>query len=273
MWGSPSGMFLQRRSYPEAYPLKPLRLSLNARVGEDVITGLSLFHDLPQAEPTYTVGRTLPLPDGLGGAIETTGNAELSTSGSGGVLCNAGPGTPVPGADWLPPRRGGRWRAIVRRLLPLLALRSAPARGSATRSRSAASLAVITSSQKVAKAFQASSPSSIALTIPVRVRSQPTLATSALRCGAHDRHTANVWCAVSSAAPHSWQEGASSRRMRCRYEPKHPCPVITCTILNVRKPYGLTSHRSRTGTSASNVRRPTSTVVRSSDKACKSAGR
>jgi hypothetical protein len=42
MWGSSSGMFLQRRSYPEAYPLKPLRLSLNARVGEDVITDLSL---------------------------------------------------------------------------------------------------------------------------------------------------------------------------------------------------------------------------------------
>jgi hypothetical protein len=64
-------MFLQRRSYLEAYPLKPLRLSLNSRVGEDVITGLSLFHDLPQAEPTYSMGRTLPLPDGLGGAIGT----------------------------------------------------------------------------------------------------------------------------------------------------------------------------------------------------------
>jgi hypothetical protein len=57
---SPTGMFLQRRIYPEAYPLKPLRLSLSARVGEDVITGLSLFHDLPQADPTYMVSRTIP---------------------------------------------------------------------------------------------------------------------------------------------------------------------------------------------------------------------
>jgi hypothetical protein len=42
-------MFLQIRSYPEAYPLKLLRLSLNDRAGEDVITGSSFFHDLPQA--------------------------------------------------------------------------------------------------------------------------------------------------------------------------------------------------------------------------------
>jgi hypothetical protein len=142
MWGAPSGMFFRRKSYPEAYPLKPLRLSLNARVEEDVITGLSLFHNLPQAELTYTVGRTLPLPDGLGGAIGTTGSAELSISDSGGGLCNAGPGTPVLGTDWPTPQIGGRWRAIVRRLLPFLALRSAPARGSASRSRSAANAAV-----------------------------------------------------------------------------------------------------------------------------------
>jgi hypothetical protein len=50
--GSPFGMFLQRRNYPEAYPLNHLRLSFNTRMGEDVITGLSSFHALPQAEPT-----------------------------------------------------------------------------------------------------------------------------------------------------------------------------------------------------------------------------
>jgi hypothetical protein len=40
------------------------RLSLYARVEEDMITGMSLFHDLPQVKPTYMVGRTLLPPDG-----------------------------------------------------------------------------------------------------------------------------------------------------------------------------------------------------------------
>jgi hypothetical protein len=83
MWGSLSGMFLQRRSYSAAYPLEPLRLSLNARVGKDIITGLSLFHDLSQPEPSY--GQNVAPP---GWTRRGVRDSVPSRSSSGGNLTN-----------------------------------------------------------------------------------------------------------------------------------------------------------------------------------------
>jgi hypothetical protein len=124
MYGSPSGMFLPRRSSQR--PTKTPAGLPHRFCGEGRDDRLEPFHDLPQAEPTYTMGNTFPLLDGLGGTIGTARGAVPSRSGSGGGLCKAGADTPVLGANWPPPRRREVQRAVIRHLLPLLSLRKTP---------------------------------------------------------------------------------------------------------------------------------------------------
>jgi hypothetical protein len=167
----------------------------------------------------------------------------------------AGDGAPKTGSVTPPLGQGGCIRPCSLHRLPGLLLRLGSARGSASLIRSAASFWSIICSQNEATASQDVALRVIALTTTGSARSAP-MTMRDWRCDAHAGHCSKACCTVSSSAPHSWHWVLNSLPIRCRYRPKQPWPVRTCTYRNVREPWPRPTHSAKHGCIADMVKWP-----------------
>jgi len=120
-----------------------------------------------------------------------------------------------------------------------------------SRRRSAPSLDNMTFSQKSRKVDHASS----CLTACIRMQSRSRvwfglrIRQRRSRSSVHAGHLISVWSASSASSMVQWWHlFVVSFPIRCRYDPKHPCPVSTCVILKVTdQSGGRFIHSSKTG--------------------------
>ena len=96
---------------------------------------------------------------------------------------------------------------------------------------SAATFRSITCSQKEVTALLPLSLANSTARIAGGERSRPISAMRSRRGRAHAGQNSNVCCAESTLASQWWQRAVASFLIRCKYSPKHPCPVITCVTL------------------------------------------
>ena len=133
------------------------------------------------------------------------------------------------------PHRGKRrpWSALSKRARGVC---HAPADRSSRGGNSApslfpiASFRSITSSKKVTALLPLSLANSAAR-IACGERSHPISAMRSRHSRAHTGQNSNVCCAESTLASQWLQRGVASFLIRCKYSPKHPCPVSTCVTL------------------------------------------
>ena len=96
---------------------------------------------------------------------------------------------------------------------------------------SAASFRSTTCSQKEVTALLPLTLANSAARIANGERSHPISAMISRRGRAHAGQNSNVCCAESTLASQWWQRAVASFLIRCKYSPKHPCPVSACVTL------------------------------------------